>query len=123
MKIRASQIRQIIREELENYMMDGGYAHRGIGYMEDDQYMEDDEGGGHYGMMEDDENMYEEDEGMYEADEDDENMYEEDEGYETDMYEQHDNDQKRMNQPGGDETHYMKHRIKAELTEALRRRR
>ena len=113
MKIRASQIRQIIREELENYMMDGGYAHRGIGYMEDDQYMEDDEGGGHYGMMEDDENMYE----------DDENMYEEDEGYETDMHEQHDNDQKRMNQPGGDETHYMKQRIKAELTEALRRRR
>jgi len=114
MKIRSSQIRQIIREELENYMMDGGYAHRGIGYMEDDQYMEDDEGAGHYGMMEDDENMYEDDEGLYEDDEaegDDE------------LAEQHDNDQKRMNQPGGDETHYMKQRIKAELTEALRRRR
>ena len=120
MKIRSSQIRQIIREELENYMMDGGYAHRGIGYMEDDQYMEDDEGAGHYGMMEDDENMYEEDEGMYE---DDEGLYEDDEAEGDDeLAEQHDNDQKRMNQPGGDETHYMKQRIKAELTEALRRR-
>ena len=120
MKITANQIRRIIREELEMHMNGGGYEHRGIGYME-----EDDEGshGGHYGMFEDDEDdemAYEDDEGLYE---DDEGLYEEDEVEEGDeLDEQHDNDQKRMNQPGGDEAHYLKQRIKAELTEALRRR-
>lgn len=111
MKITANQIRRIIREELEMHMNGGGYEHRGIGYME-----EEDEGshGGHYGMFEDDETyMEEEDEGLYEDDE----VEEDDE-----LAEQHDNDQKRMNQPGGDEASYLKQRIKAELTEALRRR-
>ena len=64
MKIKESQIRRIIREELETYMMDGGYAHRGIGYMEEED--PDLEGDGHYGMMEDEEMAYEEDEGYYE---------------------------------------------------------
>jgi len=113
MKITARQVRRIIREELETYMMDGGYAHRGVGYMEEDET--EMEGGGHYGYMEEEDEMaYEDDEmGLYEDDEDD---------GDDELEEQHDNDQKRMNQPGGDEAHYLKQRIKAELTESLRRR-
>jgi hypothetical protein len=113
MKITSSQIRSIIREELERYMMDGGgYEHRGLGYMEEEE-VEEESHSGHYGMFEEDE-----------VEEDDEmGLYEEDEAEEDDeLDEQHDNDQKRMNQPGGDEANYLSQRIKTELTEALLRR-
>jgi hypothetical protein len=109
MRITSSQLRRIIKEELSRHM-EGGYDHRGIGYME-----EEDDTGLLGAMKEEDEGDY----GQFEE-EDEMGMYEEDEG--DYLEEEHDNDQKRMNQPGGDEAHYLKQRIKAELSERLRRR-
>lgn len=110
MRITSSQLRKIIKEELGRHM-EGGYR-------PGTSYMEDEEEGGLLGAMK------EEDEGEYghfeEEDEMEMGMYEEEEG--DYLEEEHDNDQKRMNQPGGDETHYLKQRIKGELSEALRRR-
>ena len=117
MRITSIQLRRIIKEELSRHM-EGGYGHRGVGYMEEEDYTgllgamkEEDEGD--YGQFEEEDEM-----GMYEEDE--MGMYEDEEG---DYFkEQHDNDQKRMNQPGGDEARYLKQRIKGELSERLRRR-
>jgi len=127
MRITSRQLRRIIKEELSRHM-EGGYGHRGVGYMEEEDdtgllgaMKEEDEGD--YGQFEEENEMgmyKEEDEmGMYEE-EDEMGMYEDEEG---DYFkEQHDNDQKRMNQPGGDEARYLKQRIKGELSERLRRR-
>jgi len=106
MKITSRQLRKIISEEISRYMEDQEEGYRpGISFMEDE---------GDYGLMG---AVDEEDEGSHYG------LYEDEEDYVPDLEEMHDNDQKRMNQPGGDEDRYLKHRVKGELSERLRRRR